>query len=736
MKILLLTDHMHKGGVESHIFSLALGLTAQGADVAVLSGGGALADELERRGIRQHRILPPSHNPFRLLAIRRKILRLIRKEGYTVLHAHTRMLALLLRGMRKKGVAVLVTVHAAFRVNAPLSRLCYWGEQTLAVSEDLRDYVCKHYRVPAERVEVIPNGIDTSRFSADTVLGIGAEKDLSKRILFASRLDRDCAYGAELLCRIAPDLHRAHPDLAITVAGDGDALEEIAKLARDANREIGSEAVRLVGWESNMADLIRKHGIFVGVSRAAMEAGAAGRPVVLCGNEGYLGILTAARAKEAMLTNFCARGCEKANKAALREDLLFLLSAPDEAQRIGLDCRALIRSHFDIEAISRHTLACYVRARPFPKNASLAICGYFGCGNLGDDAILLGLLQQLQATAPHLRITLLSGAPHRDRKRYRVAAHSRKNPLWILLALLRSDALLFSGGSLLQNITSKRSLFYYLFLITLARTLRRKVFFCGAGVGPLLGESNCRRVRQALQQCQWIGLRDDASVRYLRRLGIRPDLLHAGGDLALLLAPPSPCRANFLLKQYRIAPTRRLFCTVLHGGTEAAPLLPLLLTAVRTVCRRLSLTPILLIFDAEQDSSVTYAAAHALPAKIIHHTQASDACAILSVCQGVLTLRLHAMVLAAAVGTPSLGIPADPRDEKICSFAHAVGADTLRTEELSVPILTERIEAMLCDRERLRPILRHAVAEMQKKAAKDLANIVQMIYNNNSQNDK
>lgn len=729
MKILLLTDRMNRGGAESHIFSLAVALHQQGHEVAVLSAGGALAEELAQHGIVQHRIPPLTRNPFRLLGIRRQILRLLRTEGYTVLHAHTRMQALLLRGMHRRGVAVLVTVHAAFRVNALLARVCYWGEQTLAVSEDLRAYVCKHYRIPPERVEVIPNGIDTRRFSPTPPLGLVPSATISARVLFASRLDSDCAWGAELLCRIAPTLHRAHPTLSITIAGDGNVFGQIAELAERANRESGAPVVQLTGWVADMPRLLSEHGIFVGVSRAAMEACAAAKAVILCGNEGYFGILTPQRAKDAMLSNFCARGCDKAGETALRDDLLRLLDCPDEARALGLACRSLIDSYFSIDHVCKRTLDCYEKALPTKKNASVALCGYFGCGNLGDDAILQGLLHHLHHIAPSLQIRLLTGSVRQDRKRYRIAAHSRSNPLSVLLTLLCSDALLFSGGSLLQNITSRRSLAYYLWLIRLARLLHRDVYFCGAGIGPLLGESCCRRVRCALHQCRSVGLRDDGSMRALHRLGVRPELLHPSGDLALLLPHPSPCRAEFLLRHHRLSTARRLFCVVLHGGPEATPLLPLLLTAVRTVCRRQALTPILLLLDATQDSNVTDAASHSLPGPILRHTQAADLPAILAACQGVLTLRLHALVLAASVGTPALGIPADPRDEKIRAFAHAVGADALAAEELSVPILTERMESMLEDGARLRPLLRHAVAEMQKKAAKDIANTVQMIYN-------
>jgi hypothetical protein len=97
----------------------------------------------------------------RFWRLRRMLVRLIKREGYDVLHAHARFPALLLRGMQRLGARTVVTVHAAFAHNRRLSHVCYWGEKTVAVSEDLRLYVTDHYPVPATQVSVIRNGIDT-----------------------------------------------------------------------------------------------------------------------------------------------------------------------------------------------------------------------------------------------------------------------------------------------------------------------------------------------------------------------------------------------------------------------------------------------------------------------------------------------------------------------------------------------------------------------------------------------
>ena len=140
MKILLLTDRLDTGGAETHLVELARGLRLAGHEVAVLSGGGACADVLEREGIPQYRVPLPTHDPLRLLAIRKTIKRLVRLHGYEILHAHARLPALLLRG-RWRRVGRVVTVHASFRCDRLRFRLSYWGERTVAVSEDLRSYL-------------------------------------------------------------------------------------------------------------------------------------------------------------------------------------------------------------------------------------------------------------------------------------------------------------------------------------------------------------------------------------------------------------------------------------------------------------------------------------------------------------------------------------------------------------------------------------------------------------------
>jgi glycosyltransferase involved in cell wall biosynthesis len=150
-------------------------------------------------------------------------------------------------------------------------------------------------------------------------------------------LDRDCSLGAELLLRIAPSLLRQFPDTEISIAGGGNDYERIQALSEETNRIVGRDVVTLYGQVENMPSLLKEQDIFIGVSRAAMEASACGCSVILCGNEGYLGVMDKITIKQAAFSNFCCRDARAADTYRLQNDLVFLLSSPTERRRIAAE---------------------------------------------------------------------------------------------------------------------------------------------------------------------------------------------------------------------------------------------------------------------------------------------------------------------------------------------------------------------------------------------------------------
>lgn len=722
MKILMLTDRMEAGGAETHIAQLIRGLREMGVEVWLMSGGGRVADELAAEGIPVIDAVFSKRAPLKSLRTRRTICALVKREHFDILHAHARIPALLLGGIERLGCATVVTVHAHFRSGFWLSRLSRWGSRTIAVSEDLRTYVCETYGVAAERVSVIPNGVDCSRFSP-TSMRKGAP-----RILFVSRLDADCSLGAELLCELAPSLLRRFSGVTLTIAGGGSEYERLFLRAEEINRRLGRAALHVTGWVHDMPALLRKHEIVVGVSRAAIEAGACGCAVILCGNEGYGGILDREGIRRAAGSNFCARGEALPTRERLEKELVSLLEQPSLRYRLGEELRRAIEGEFGAERMCRRTLALYQKCLVPKPRWHLTVGGYFGCGNLGDDAILLGLLEALRDALPNVSVTALTGSPRRDRRRFGIQCINRKNPFLVFREILHADLFLLGGGSLLQNLTSNRSLVYYLTLLRLSHLLGTPAAVFAAGIGPLLGDRTSRRVMRTLNRCRYISLRESGSLRQLTAMGVDAGKLHLGGDPAFLLPAPPKSRGAALLSAHGIPTDARYLCVVLRGGEAFALTRSLLLTAVRTVCKRNRLVPLLAVFDELHDGTHSLEALPECGGRLILLREPGDAMALFLQCETVVTMRLHALILATCCATPTLGISADARDGKIREVANATGQDFLSAETLSVAGLVEAMERCLCSRRSRTPLLLDASAEMRKRLRADLVGLSGVLF--------
>lgn len=725
MKILILTDRLDVGGAETHIAELALGLRRMGDEVDVLSAGGRTADRLTQLGFSHIRLELCTHNPIRLLLLRRKLRSIIRQNRYDVIHAHARIPALLLRGKKATQAARIVTVHAHFRQNAWLRKLCYWGERTIAVSEDLRTYLCDTYGISGERVRVIANGIDCARFSPIERSGTD-----TVRVLFASRLDADCSCGASLLCALAPSLCRAFPQLEIGIVGGGDQLAVIRAAAAHVNRLLQRDCVKVYGQIDDMASLLQQQNIFIGVSRVAMEAAACGCAVILCGDEGYLGILTQKNAKNAILSNFCCRGEEKAKKTRLERDLRLLIQQSALCRRLGLEAREVICKDFDASDMCTKTRALYLRVIHPPYRRRVLAGGYFGCGNAGDDAILQGFLDGMHAISPETEICALTADPNRAEKRFGIRCIERKNPIAVRYALHRSELFVCGGGSLLQNATSNRSLHYYLSLLRMAKRAHCKTILYAAGIGPIRGERAKKAVAKGLRRCDYISLRDPDSLRFLIGLGMDRARLHESADPALLMPLPPSTRTTALLREQGLPDRQNRLCVILRRlPPDNEPLLRSFATAVHLLCKRHRLTPVFLLFCAEDETSAR-SVCRIVGGTILHPRAIEDLTALLRDSRLILSMRLHALILAAATATPAIGISIDPTDQKISSFARLSGQESLAYPHPSVGELVELSERQLSTKAPQKSErIAQAVEELRKKACKDLENIIKILYN-------
>jgi polysaccharide pyruvyl transferase CsaB len=165
----------------------------------------------------------------------------------------------------------------------------------------------------------------------------------------------------------------------------------------------------------------------------------------------------------------------------------------------------------------------------------ILLCGYFGCGNLGDDSILVGLSESL--TDLDVKFTMLSGAPDETFRLYGMRSIPRLDWKMVQQAIVESDYVVFPGGSIFQDVTSVRSAAYYNSIVNRAKKAGKRVFLLGQGVGPLRTFMGKRFAANAFNHADEIVVRDPGSMELLRRIGVKRPI-KLGADMAFLMPPP------------------------------------------------------------------------------------------------------------------------------------------------------------------------------------------------------
>jgi len=150
------------------------------------------------------------------------------------------------------------------------------------------------------------------------------------------------------------------------------------------------------------------------------------------------------------------------------------------------------------------------------------ISGYIGFDNFGDEAIAHILTSNLKKNGAE-KVTLISSNPKKTSKIHEVASCSM---LGFLPALLESDTLISGGGSLLQDVTSFKSLIYYLLVIYTALFLGKKVEIYAQGIGPINSKIGQFLTKTALKKAYKISVRDINSKNLLEKWGIMSELVN------------------------------------------------------------------------------------------------------------------------------------------------------------------------------------------------------------------
>jgi glycosyltransferase involved in cell wall biosynthesis len=308
------------GGIGSHIAALAPELSRLGASVHVLTPRlrEAPAFEIVAHGLKIHRVAPPvlSHDVFvdaqqTNVCLEQAADELFAQSGpFDVIHAHDWLVALAAITLKQRyKIPLTATIHATERgrwqgqlhnsMSHSIANMEWWltyeAWRVITVSQFMAQELRDYFHLPADKIDVVPNGVDTAPFDWLDAVNLAEFRaryaEPQQPIIFSvGRMVYE--KGTHLLLAAAPRILAEIPNVCFVLAGTGprrDALVERVKL-------LGlEEQIKLIGFVSDadrnalfrVANCVALPSLYEPFGIVALEAMAARCPVVVSSVGGF-----------------------------------------------------------------------------------------------------------------------------------------------------------------------------------------------------------------------------------------------------------------------------------------------------------------------------------------------------------------------------------------------------------------------------------------------------------------
>ena len=709
MKIIHMISGGDVGGAKTHVLSLLAGLNKTETVHLICFTEGPFADEARQLGIPTTVI--DDGSPLRT---GKRILAMIRHDGYQVIHCHgtrANMMGMLLR--KKAGVPVISTIHSDYRLDylgRPLAALTYGNINKIAlrrfdawvgVSAGMTGLLISRNFDP-QRVYTLYNGVDFSQQPeiiprAEYLKSIGLTVDEDTVVFGIAARINPVKDMATLIRAFAAAVEEC-PNIRLVIAGDGEQEADIRALAREL---CPSGTVCFAGWVQQIDSFYNALDVNVLTSLSetfpyALTEGARMRCATISSRVGGVPYL--------IDDGFNGLLFEPRDVAKLSAHMVYFARHREERLAMGEKLCEKTRRDFSLDAMVSKQKTIYEtiirRAkRPVGLRDGVVICGAYGKGNSGDNAILNAIVEQLHHIDPDLPITALSRDPMETKLCAGIDAVYTFSVFKIGRLLRRTKLYISGGGTLMQDATSTRSLLYYLFSIRQAHRRGCKVMLYGCGIGPISKERNQKRTAKVLNRyANIISVRDRYSIDTLHQLGVTEPGIHLNADPALLIDPPDTDELRSYLRRSGLVEDKSYAMIALRPWEGFTEKIGAFAAAAEYLHREYGLIPLLYAMEPARDEAAVKAVAEKIRCPHLVLSSGTNGAEILALVRRmslVVSMRLHTLIFASGQGVPMVGIVYDP---KVSGFLDYLGQDLyLPLQEVNLGALADLIDAAMAE---------------------------------------
>ena len=704
MRVLHLISGGDSGGAKTHVLSLLSSLNEHIRADLVCYKEAEFSKEAREMGI-PTRVFEGGFD----IGLK-KTREVIENGNYDIVHCHGSR-ANLTGALLKKhfDIPFISTVHSDYKLDylgRPMAAMTYGQLNKMAlrhmdyrvcVSDQMRETLIERGFEP-NKLFPIYNGVDFSRPKPEITrhewfgeIGCDFPED-SIVVGIAARFDavKDVATTVRGFAGAA----RENDRLRLLIAGDGREREMLESLCG----ELGvRDKVFFAGWINGMdgyyasVDINAISSLSETFPYAVTEAARAGIPTVASRVGGLPKLII--NGETGMLFN-------PQDHETMTRCILALANDEQLRKRLGQAVYDKAKREFSTESTCRRQLKIYktVIERYRKPRCGAVICGAYGHGNAGDEALLTAIAGQLRSIDPDMRIVVVSKNARHTKRTHGLSAIRRWQILKLRRELKRSKLFISGGGSLIQDVTSRRSLWFYLHTILLAKKCGCRVQMYGCGMGPLNYDYDRKRAAATINRCvDAITLRDPLSLEFTREIGVTVQEVLVTGDPVLNLRGRSDADAKSFLRSHGIDPDGKYVCLGLRNWPGFSEKSGEIRAALQYCYDKHGLTPLFMPMNYDRDAAITEPITRGMsaPFKVMPKTEDAELeIAIVRQTKLCVAMRLHSLLYAACGEVPSVGLSYDP---KVTGCAQYLGISCIEFDEVTAQSLIETIDTALSE---------------------------------------
>ena len=679
MRIMLLAGGGDIGGGKTHILSLAKELSKTNDILLVSFRKGVFADDAIAMGINT---VVVDHKLGIGHAIKEAEAQ-IEKFAPQLVHCHgskANMIGVILK--QKTHLPVITTVHSDPKLDymgKPLRKYTFGVinaialrkmDAHVAVAGEMKNLLIKRGFDPFN-VFTVFNGLD---FSGSENAAVESKQSDIISIGIAARLNP--VKDIETIIRAFALAYEKDKRLRLLIAGTGEEENKLKALSKELGVD---EVTSFEGWQSDVKAFFGRVDINVLSSLSetfpySLLEGAYMHCPVIASNAGGIPYLIK-HEKTGLLFE-----CKDVDTFA--SHILRLASDEGLRHRLAENLYSFAKENFSLKAMAAQQEKIYksvIKRTSVRGRYGAVICGAYGRGNAGDEAILKSIISEVRTVDPDIPLWVMTRSPKGTRLEHQERGIYIFNPFTFVKALKKSRLFISGGGSLIQDVTSSRSLHFYLSSIAAAKKNGCKVVMYGCGVGPIIKQKHEKLTADIINaNVDVITLRDSMSLNLLSSIGVVKPKILVTADPAFGLEPMEDSNISNAFAKEGIPKGTKMMGFALREWSTFKNLNGIV-NAADYAYKKYGLVPVFMSVETPADIPIAKKIAERLPegtpsyvCKYAHHD--AEFIGMLSKMDVVCGMRLHSLIFATAAGVPTIGLS---YDVKVDGFFKDLGNEAI-----------------------------------------------------------